>query len=379
MGDAIRLRGSTWAHERGLAPMVRTSETYRQVHGVEISWEARTLQEFGSRSVTQLAQEYDLIVIDHPHLGDAQRDGALVAFDDELAPDALSTLVDGAIGPSGASYLLDGRVWALPIDAAAQISAYRPDLLHDDQVPSTWHEVAELARTGGVLWPLMPVDAVCSFLSLAAAAGTPAVSDGRFFGSDAAAAVLDTMLSVSTHLDSRCFDQDPIGAFDLLAAGTDHRYVPLAFGYSNYSRAGFARFKLRAADMPQVGVTPANGSLLGGAGIAVSASSQHRDAAVEYAGWVASADVQRGEYVRSGGQPASAAAWGDGDANAATDDFFTRSRRTLEQSWLRPRDIGFPAWQDAAGVLINACVRGDRGVGSTADALEVEFERLVVP
>ena len=123
MGDAIRLRGSTWAHERGLAPMVRTSETYRQLHPASRSaWEARTLQEFGSRSVTQLAQEYDLIVIDHPHLGDAQRDGALVAFDDELAPDALSTLVDGAIGPSGASYLLDGRVWALPIDAAAQIS-----------------------------------------------------------------------------------------------------------------------------------------------------------------------------------------------------------------------------------------------------------------
>lgn len=370
MPDPIRLRGTTWAHERGLAPMVATATTYASLAGVEIAWTARTLQEFGSRSVTQLAEEYDLLVIDHPHIGDAQRDDALMAFEPRSE-------LDEAIGPSGASYVLDGQTWALPIDAAAQISGYRPDLLPESDVPTTWAGVIELARSGTVLWPLMPVDAVCSYLSLAASSGTPAVAGGRFIAAEHSAAVLELMRSVSSNLDPRCFDQDPIDALDLLATADSFRYIPLAFGYSNYSRAGFAPIRLRAADMPSVGPGVATGSLLGGAGIAVSSSSSQRDAAMRYAEWVASPDVQRGEYVRSGGQPAAVAAWEDDAANDLTDGFFRRTQRTLERSWLRPRDIGFPAWQDEAGLLINAFVRGERSLEQSVDALEVAFDALV--
>ncbi len=379
MASSTPLRGSTWAHERGHDPMVETSGTYAALTGVEISWEARTLQEFGSRSVTQLAAEYDLIVIDHPHLGDAQRDGALAALDEQVPADALAAIMEGAVGPSAASYVMDGRVWALPIDAAAQVAAYRPDLLPEADVPTTWQQVAELARTGGVLWPLMPVDAVCSFLSLAAARGTPAVQDGRFLATDDAATVLELMRSVSAHLDPRCFDQDPIAALDVMASeSSGHSYVPLAFGYSNYSRSGFAPHPLRAADLPGVGSMAIAGSLLGGAGIAVSSSGAHQDEATGYAAWVASPDVQRSQYAAAGGQPASASAWDDDEANALTDGFFRRTRTTLDHSWLRPRDVGFPAWQDAAGVLVNRCVRGNQTPEATAAALERTFDAEVV-
>ena len=98
---------------------------------------------------------------------------------------------------------------------------------------------------------------------------------------------------------------------------------------------------------------------------------------MRYAEWVASPDVQRGEYVRSGGQPAAVAAWEDDAANDLTDGFFRRTQRTLERSWLRPRDIGFPAWQDEAGLLINAFVRGERSLEQSVDALEVAFDALV--
>jgi multiple sugar transport system substrate-binding protein len=70
------LRGMTWNHDRGLKPMLATAELFEKRNpGVSISWEARTLQEFADFPVDELAKRYDLIVLDHPHMGTAARDG----------------------------------------------------------------------------------------------------------------------------------------------------------------------------------------------------------------------------------------------------------------------------------------------------------------
>jgi len=117
--------------------MVATAEAYRRVvPEVEVYWEARTLQDFGSFSVTDLSHRYDLLVIDHPHLGDATRAGALIALDAILPADQLRVVEEQAVGPSYDSYVMDGHVWALPIDAAAQVSVYRPDLLFTADLPT---------------------------------------------------------------------------------------------------------------------------------------------------------------------------------------------------------------------------------------------------
>jgi multiple sugar transport system substrate-binding protein len=45
-------------------------------------------------------------------------------------------------GPSFRSYTYGGHQWALAVDAAAQVSAYRPDLLRHP--PTTWPDVLTL-------------------------------------------------------------------------------------------------------------------------------------------------------------------------------------------------------------------------------------------
>ena len=65
-----------------------------------------------------------------------------------------------------------------------------------------------------------------------------------------------------------------------------------------------------------------SGSLLGGAGIAVSAASQHPEQAISHAFWLDSAEVQEGVYYDAGGQPGNAVAWESDRTNADSLDFF---------------------------------------------------------
>jgi multiple sugar transport system substrate-binding protein len=63
--------------------------------------------------------------------------------------------------------------------------------------------------------------------------------------------------------------------------------------------------------------------------------------------------------VRSGGQPGHGAAWESPEANALTGDFFTSTRATMNQAFMRPRVPGHRAFQPRAGELIHACLWTD--------------------
>ena len=82
-------------------------------------------------------------------------------------------------------------------------------------------------------------------------------------------------------------------------------------------------------------------------------SRKAKDAAIDFAYWVASGDVQRGPYAAAGGQPGHAAAWEDQAVNAATGNFYRDTRATLEGAWVRPRHDGYMAFQQAASDRIN--------------------------
>src|SRR3954463_10205382 len=74
------LRGITWEHSRGFDPKVATAREYERTHpGVRIVWEHRSLQEFANGPVDNLAARYDLLVVDHPHMGAVARSGDLLA------------------------------------------------------------------------------------------------------------------------------------------------------------------------------------------------------------------------------------------------------------------------------------------------------------
>jgi multiple sugar transport system substrate-binding protein len=70
--ERLVLRGITWDHPRGLQPLLATAGAYAaHADGVVVEWEARSLLGFGEDPLEVLAGRYDLLVIDHPFVGEA--------------------------------------------------------------------------------------------------------------------------------------------------------------------------------------------------------------------------------------------------------------------------------------------------------------------
>jgi multiple sugar transport system substrate-binding protein len=169
---------------------------------------------------------------------------------------------------------------------------------------------------------------------------------------------------------------NPPSMLDDMSAEAEICYVPLLFGYSNYSRAGYRRHRVEFGDIPVAarGDAP-RGSIIGGVGLGVSRSSAHIGACVEYAKYVASPAIQRGEYLDAGGQPASAAAWHDAEVNAKTGNFFANTWRTLDGAQVRPRHAGFPAFQDVCGQIIHDFLVQRSSVEQALDDINRAWQR----
>jgi multiple sugar transport system substrate-binding protein len=352
------LRGITWEHARGYGSVVAAAERYRQARpDVEIRWDFRSLQAFADHPIDQLVENYDLLVIDHPHIPVAAERGLFTPLDGTGHDDELALLSTESVGRSHESYAYRGHQWGLATDAAAQVAAYRPDLI--DAPPRDWPDVLELAREGRVLWPAKPIDAFSSLVTVAANAGaSPLSGDGRFLPEQDALAAFDLLHELAAHVPADNLSWNPIQTADVLAESDQFAYSPLLFGYTNYSRAGFRANRLRYVDIPS-GPRGVAGSLLGGAGIAVSARSASLAEAIDHAFWLASAPVQAGVYFDGGGQPGNSVAWEDDRTNAETLDFFRDTRATLEGAYLRPRFAHYIALQDALSPLVTRALAGE--------------------
>jgi multiple sugar transport system substrate-binding protein len=344
------LKGMTWSHPRGYDPMVATAQAWADKTGVVIAWDKRSLQDFESFPVEELARQYDLIVIDHPHVGQVTAEGSLTALDVTGREAERDALAKGSVGRSYPSYTYAGRQWAFPIDAATQVMAYRADLV---EPPTDWDGVVALAKRGEVVLPLLAPHSMMSFFTLTANLGQPCATEpGAFVDRATGLRAIEMLAEVTAHLEPSNFAMDPIAASEAMARpDAVVSVMPLGYGYVSYAVPGFRPHQLTFVDIP---LPEARGSALGGTGIAVSAFSQHREAAIDYAYWVASADVQRGLYASSGGQPGHAAAWEDEAVNAAASDFYRDTRKTLEGAYVRPRHNGYMAFQDAANKRLNA-------------------------
>src|SRR3954464_13527504 len=124
---SVTLKGMTWSHPRGYDPMVACAKLWHEKTGVTVIWDQRSLQDFESFPVETLAREYDLIVIDHPHVGQITAENCLAPLDLPGRAADSARLQQSSLGPSYASYQWQGRQWAFPIDAATQVQAWRPD------------------------------------------------------------------------------------------------------------------------------------------------------------------------------------------------------------------------------------------------------------
>ncbi len=383
---AIELRGITWDHVRGIGGLRAAAAAYGRVRPeVRVTWTARSLQAFADQPVDELARRFDLLYIDHPALGRAVARGCLVALDERLDPAAREDQVASSVGRSAASYEWQGRRWALATDAAAQVAAFRPDLLERAglTVPRTWDEavgVAMVLRRHG-LWaavPAIPVDAVCAFLAACVALGEEPFVGDRVASRQTGRAALSALASLVATAHPSSLEWNPPGMLERMSEADDVAYCPLVFGYSNYSRPRFRSREVRFAAGP-AGADGVPRGTLGGAGLAVSAYSGAVDEAVGYAVFVADAPTQRGVYFEGGGQPGHRSAWTDPDVNAASGGFFLDTLPAVDAAYLRPRYDGFLAFQDEAGALVHAYLRSPEDADATIDRLDSAYRASLVP
>ncbi|WP_029041442.1 type 2 periplasmic-binding domain-containing protein [Cucumibacter marinus] len=374
MTEPVVLRGMTWDHSRGYDPMVATAEAFCASRpGVSIVWEKRSLQAFADRPIGEMADTYDLMVIDHPHVGEVAGSGDLLAFDTLGRDDELRALSRQSVGPSHCSYEFLGHQWALAIDAATPVAAYRPDLI--DLPPTAWQDVIDLAGKGRVAMALIPINALMTFFGLAANQDFVIAEDpDHLIDGEAGITVLEQMLALVSRIDARCLTLDPIGIYEWMSTEADApAYSPFGYGYTNYSRKGYRPHPIVFTDAPGIRPGDPTGTVIGGAGIAVSSRSAHRDIAADYAFYVASAECQSGLYFEAGGQPGNVAAWDSAVCNADCMNFFFNTRKTLESSWLRPRYDGYMALQDRGGDIIHACLKGEVSAAAALEALDAAY------
>ena len=356
-GKSKTLRGMTWKHDRGLAPLLATAKHFCKEHSeLTIEWEARSLQEFGEGTVQVLADNYDLVIIDHPYMGQVAQKQCFLPLEEHFTPVQLHELERDSVGASYRSYYFEGHQWALPVDAAAQVAGYRADLLEANgfTVPQTWEEVLSLAkfRRGFVSPALSPLDSLMCFFTVCANLGEPPFHGSeQVVGTEIGQQALERLRILSEHSFEGALAANPIAIWERMSSSDDIAYCPLAFGYSNYARLGYRSKLVSFAPIPSSGRGPV-GATLGGAGVAVSASCRHLDLTLEYVSWITGKECQRTLYVESGGQPASNAAWLDVHANKLTNSYFAATLPVLQNAWLRPRFSGFEYFQIKALTIV---------------------------
>jgi multiple sugar transport system substrate-binding protein len=250
------------------------------------------------------------------------------------------------------------------------------------RVPLNWAEVIDLARTSGrVAVPLKPIDALSLFLTLCANQGGPPLdaSTGTVVEPDLGAHVLNQMSELVGVVGRGCLSLNPIDLLTTMSATDEILYCPHAYGYSNYSRHGYAPRRVTFGAFPGPSEPWSVGTTLGGAGLAVSSRCRALSAAVDYLTWVAGEECQRSTYVFAGGQPGHAAAWDDDLANEITGEFFRRTRSTIDRTFVRPRHLGMHAFQAAAGATLRSFLDGERDAVRTLELLEESFLDSLLP
>ena len=355
----IELKGITWDHPRGYEPLIAVSQEFTKRHpNISINWDVRSLKEFGDTPIEDFIHKYDFITVDHPYMGQANKNELLLPLDTYISPIALEELSHQFVGPSFQSYLYNGHLYALPIDAATLVAAHRKDLFErlGLTLPQSRKELEafykKIPSGYSVAWPLCPTDLWCSFLTLCAQ------DDGRDFirkhkiNENLGSGVLDELKYHLEYLHPKSIQWNPIQVLDELGREEKIIYSPYLFGYTNYARKGYSQHIVHFSNSP---VKPEYdiSTILGGVGLAISAKCKHISEAMKYSKYVASTEIQKGLYTQNGGQPASLEAWQDKENNILCNNFFNDTFKTMETAYVRPQYPGWNLFQEQGAALLH--------------------------
>jgi multiple sugar transport system substrate-binding protein len=372
------LHGITWAHSRGITPLLAASQRFSELHpGVEIIWKKRTLQEFADFPLEKLTGQYDLLIIDHPWVGCAAATQCVLPLEQHLPADYLQDQLVNSVGQSHISYQYEDHQWALAIDAATPVASYRADLIKKNNagIPQSWNELLDLAKDGKVAVPAIPIDLLMNFYMFCIALGSePFQHADTVIDKHTGVNALETMRGLYSLVDKKMFGYNPIAVAEQMTGTDTYWYCPFAYGYSNYSRRGYAENLLTYTDL-----LPFSGqrlrSTIGGTGLSVSASSAHKELAIEFAKMTVSPSWQAGLYVESGGQSGHLAAWKSESANRLCNNYFANILPAMERGYMRPRYNGYLFFQDHAGDPVQAYMMNGGSPEKTLNEIDKLYKR----
>ncbi|MCW2119371.1 ABC transporter substrate-binding protein [Flavobacterium sp. 7A] len=351
----IKLKGITWNHSRGFTSMVATAQRFSELNpNVEITWEKRSLQAFADEPIDELAKRYDLLVIDHPWAGFAGKTKVILPLDEYLPKAFIADLAENTVGHSHVSYSSNGHQYALAIDAATPVASSRPDILEAKglKLPTNYDELLALAKKGLVVMPGIPQDTLMNFYMMCCNLGEEVcVSKEHVVSQEIGIKALQMLRALAVEMDPAMYDWNPIKVYEAMTLTDNYAYCPWAYGYTNYSRNGYARKLLHFHDMIEINGVGAI-STLGGTGLAVSAQSKEIETAMKYLEYVGSEAIQKTVFFDGGGQPGHRKAWTDEYTNSITADYFKNTLPGLDRAFLRPRYNGHMYFQDRAGAPI---------------------------
>ena len=374
-----KLRGLAWDHRRCWGPLeASVGRAGRPATPRSRSPGTGAASCFGEAPLEAVLGAYDLVVFDHPFVGEIAEGGLMVPFDEHLSVEEKAFFERDSVGKSWQSYQRQGRQWALPIDAACQVASYRPDLLSGlgGAVPAQPRRGAGAGARGArqdgkwIGLPLVPTDAMCLILTF-----TDPPAEGEDFVDRAAIerAIGELReLAELVHPLSRSWN--PIRCYDHMIAQRRRRLRALRLRLRELRRpapsAPHARLRRRAdgrAPRAPCSAAPA------------SASAPGRQTAMRRSPMrcpSARPSIQRGELCR--GRRAARLAAGLARRRASTRpprNFFADTLKTIQASYLRPTHAGFLAFfRDCApraaaaiaGELSAAELAGPRSTAATA-------------
>lgn len=359
----FELTGITWDHSRAMPPLVATAQRYEELNpGVRIRWEKRSLHEFGHLPIDALAQKFDLIVIDHPWAGFCFARDLVHDLAPLLSTAQRADLEQNSIGPSFTSYLYEGKLLAIPIDAATPTPSCRPDLLgaHGLKFPETWSELLALADAGHAVMPGFPADLFLNWSMLVAALGGDIAADPEVICDEARGrAAMELLRRLAEKMPAQIYDWNPIAIAERMTRSDDFAHCAFAYSYGNYCRPSFTDRPLRYGPLPRLDGGRPLRSIVGGTGIALSKRCPDVARALDYALFTGSAAIQAGIYTLSGGQPSRLEAWTDPSLDSVAGGFFPEARNAQENCLIRPRYDGYVPLQEEAGVPLQRLLRGD--------------------
>ncbi|MBD1558936.1 extracellular solute-binding protein [Vibrio sp. S9_S30] len=365
--QSTTIKGLAWDHERCCGPLDASIPLFKKDNPhIDIQWDKQPLSAFGEGDLNQMLQQYDLLIIDHPFIGEAKEGRYFHDLKRLLPHELIDAHRRDAVGPSFQSYCHHDQLLALPIDAASQVAVSRPDVMasHGWQSPKTYQELIALSKKVQkkglyIGYPAAEIDIMCSYLTISAALGSPLKEEGAFTDFTTFSKTISMLKAMLSYAHPNALSWNPIQCYDYMIEHDDVPYSPLGFGYLNYSSTACSTPLSFHNIVAFNNTLPARCGLLGGAGIAISKHSDNPEEAAKYLAFLCSPDYQSSGYIFAGGQPAFGAAWRNQKADEQFGHFFSQTLEATEHAYLRPRFSGFMTFFRSAMPVIASLVTSD--------------------